>query len=78
MATYALTGFDFSTTPLCTGTYKREREVFFLRQGIEDKDRFGGKGLRVPIGNRVAHASDALPSVWLSEKTDAEDAIVSE
>ena len=31
-----------------------------LRQGITDKGRFWGDGLRAPIGNRVAYAGAAL------------------
>ena len=76
MTTFALTGFGFFKTSLGTGTYKRERKASSLRQGITDKDRFWDKGLRVPIGNRVAHASAALTWGCLAEKTAAEDALV--
>ena len=76
MATFALTGFGFLTTSLGTGAYKRERKSSSLRQGITDKDRFWDSGLRVPIGNRVAHASASLSWGCLSEKTAAEDALL--
>ena len=74
--TFALTGFGVFKTSLGAGAYKLEREASSLRHGITDKDRFWGKGLRVPIGNRVAKASGALTWGVLAEKTAAEEALL--
>ena len=76
MTTFAMAGFGFFKTSLGTGAYKRERRASSLRQGITNKDRFWGSGLRVTIGNRVAYASASLSWGCFSEKTASEDALL--
>ena len=53
-------GFGFFQTRLGMGTYNRERKETALRQFATDKDALWGGGLRVPVGNRIAHAAAAL------------------
>ena len=60
MAGFPMGGFGFFKTRLGMGAYSRERKAAILRQFTTDKDALWGGGLRVPIGNRIAHAAAAL------------------
>ena len=60
MTGFSLGGFGFFQTRLGMGTYNRERKATILRQFATDKDALWDSGLRVPIGNRIAHAAAAL------------------
>ena len=60
MTGFSLGGFGFFQTRLGMGTYNRERKATILRQFATDKDALRDGGLRVPIGNRIAHAAAAL------------------
>ena len=60
MEGFSLGGFGFSQARLGMGTYNRERNATILRQFSTDKDALRGGGLRVPVGNRIAHAAAAL------------------
>ena len=71
MAGFSLGGFGFFKTRLGMGTYNRERKATSLRQFNTDKDALRGGGLRVPIGNRIAHAAAAL--TWGTLYTDKPD-----
>lgn len=75
MATFAPDGCGFPKTSLAPCTYKRERGSP-LRRGITDKARFWEKGLRVPLGNRVAQESAALTWCWLDVKTSDGNALL--
>ena len=57
------------------GTYNREREATILRQFATDKDALWGGGLRVPIGNRIAHAAAALTWGTINMDKPGEDVI---
>lgn len=46
--------------PLCRGEYDSELNPSILRHVVADKDMRRGDGIRVPIGNRGAHAGAAL------------------
>ena len=68
MTGFPMGGFGFPKTRLGIGTYNRERKATILRQFAADKDSVWGGGLRVPIGNRIAHAAEAL--TWGATNTD--------
>ena len=76
MACFALSGFGFFETSLGTGAYSREKKASILRQGITDKDRYWDAGLRVPIGNRVAHAGASLSWGTILEGSQSDDALL--
>ena len=60
--------FGFCETRLRMGAYNPERKATTLRQFATDKDASWGGGLRVPIGNRIAHAAASL--TWGAINTD--------
>ena len=57
LATLALCVFGQFGGPLAIGVYIMERSATLRRQGKTERDRLWGKGIRAPIGARIAHAA---------------------
>ena len=60
LATFALCGFGQFSATLGVGVYNNERRTTLLRQGMTDRDRLWDRGIRVPIGNRIAYGEAAM------------------
>ena len=71
MTGFSLVGFGFFKTRLGMGTYNRERNATILRKFNSGKEALRGSVLRVPIGNRIAHAAAAL--TWGTSHPDKPD-----
>ena len=75
---FPLVGFGFFKTRLFTGAYNRKRKATAIRQFATDKDALRGGGLRVPIGNRIAHAAAALCWGAINADKPGEDSLTLE
>ena len=60
LATFALCGFGQFNAVLAVGVYNKERKASLLRQGLTERDRLWDRGIRVPIGNRIAHGAATM------------------
>ena len=76
LATFALVGFGLFTNAVGNGPYNRERKSTALRQVKTERDALWDMGIRVPLGNKFSHASDALPWRCLQESNISEDTIL--
>ena len=63
------------TTRLTMEAYSRDRTATTQREFATDKDAIWGGCCRAPIGNRIAHAADALIWVTLTPDKPNDDAI---
>ena len=71
LSTFALCGFGQFEASLGVGVYNKERKESLLRQGLAERDRLWGQGIRVPIGNTIAHgAATMMWGTMTSENID--------
>ena len=79
LACFALCGFGQFNATLGIGVFNKERRSTLIRQGLTDRDRLWGGGVRVPIGNRIAHGAAALLRGTMSaENIDDNSLLVSD
>ena len=62
LSTFALCGFGQFEAKLGIGVYNKVRRSTLQRQGLteRERDRLWDRGVRVPIGARIAHSSSTL------------------
>ena len=76
LGTFALCRFGLRTAFLGIGVYNKERMASTLRQGLTERGRMWGIGVRVPIGDRIAHGSETTHRGAASGDNIPEETIV--
>ena len=76
LSTFSLCGFGQLDAKLAIGVYNKERKATLQRQGLTEGDRLWDRGIRVPIGTRLAHSSATLHWGALSSEGTSDDALL--